>query len=301
MKKIIYIAVLLMLFRSVSAQQLPFLEGYNVNPFSLSSSYAGIHNSKILFMDYRSDWSGLNGGPSTMHMSYNTRFSDKVGLGGRFIWDKTDIFRQSLILGTYTYEVKISENHLINFGLSGGFFRNSIDLSKYYNNPDYVQDEVLMYGREKSKIKFATDLGVLYRYEQIEAGFLFSNIMLGTAKYRDTDLTYKPFRNYIVHGAYNYVIDDRWSVKTVMVFRDGKNVPGQFEISPSVIWEEKFWGNVLFRTGGIFGLGFGGEVYKGVLVNYSNNLSSGIAMNTFGSHQITIGIRVQEILGNRND
>lgn len=296
MKKILFTSVFLLITAFLNAQQFPFLEGHNMNPYSLSPSYAGLHNYKTLFMEYRSDWSGISGGPSTMQMSYNDRYSEKVGFGARFILDKTDIFRQSLILGTYTYEIKIAEEHIVNLGLSAGFFRNSIDLAKYYNNPDFVDDNVLMYGREKSKLKFASDFSALYRYNKVNAGILFSNIMIGTAKYRDTDLTYKPFRNYLVHASYEFIIDSKWSVTPLAIFRDGRNVPVQFELSPSVYWDERFWGNVLFRTGGIFGLGFGGEVYKGLLVNYSYNLSSGIALNTYGSHQISLGVRLSEFL-----
>lgn len=278
------------------AQQFPFLEGYNMNPFSLSPSYAGLHNQKTLFMEYRSDWSGISGGPSTMHMSYTDRYSEKIGFGARFILDKTDIFKQSLIIGTYTYEIQMREEHILNLGLSAGFYRNSIDLAKYYSDPDFVDDQVLMYGREKSKLKFVSDFSALYRYKNVNAGVLFSNIMIGTAKYRDTDLTYKPFRNYLVHASYDFEINSKWSVTPMAVYRDGKNVPAQFEISPSVSWDEKFWGNVLFRTGGIFGLGFGGEVYKGILLNYSYNLSSGIELNTYGSHQISLGLRLWDLI-----
>lgn len=296
MRKSIYIVMLFMMTRILSAQQFPFMEGYNVNPFTLSPAYAGIRNSKTLFVDYRSDWTGMEGGPSTIEMSYSDRFTDKVGLGGRFIYDKTDIFKQTLILGTYTYEVELAEEHVVYFGLSAGFFRNSLDLSKYYNDPDYVQDEVLMYGREKSKIKFATDVSALYRYQNIEAGVLFSNIMFGTAKYRDTDLSYKPFKNYLLHASYEYDIDERWSVKPILIFRGGQHVPAQFEIAPVISWDKRFWGTVVYRTGGIFGLGFGGEIYKGVLLNYSYNLSSDIALNTFGSHQISLGLRLGDLI-----
>lgn len=296
MKRLSYILILIILTGTAKGQQFPFLEGYNLNPFCLSPSYAGIHNQKTLFLDYRSDWSGIQSGPSTIQMSYNDKYSDKVGFGGRFIYDKTDIFRQSLILGTYTYEVVVAEGHLLNLGLSAGFFRNSIDMSKYYNNPDFVDDQVLMYGREKSKLKFASDFSALYRFRNVEAGILFSNIMIGTTKYRDSDFKYKPFRNYLIHGSYNLAIDERWELNPTVIFRDGKNVPAQFEICPSVIWDKKIWGNALFRTGGIFGLGFGGEVYKGLLLNYSYNLSSGIALNTFGSHQISLGVRLNEFL-----
>ncbi len=295
MKRTIYIMILLMITGVVSAQQFPFMEGYGINKFSLSPSYAGLYNSKTLFIDYRSDWAGVSGGPATYEMSYSDRFSDKVGLGGRFVYDKTDIFKQTLILGTYTYEVQIARDHILNFGLSAGFFRNSIDLSKYYSDEDYVDDAVLMDGSDKSKIKFATDISALYRYGDIEAGILFSNVMFGTAKYGDADLSYKPFKNYLIHASYDYEIDRSWTVKPTVIFRGGQHVPSQFEISPLVVWNEKFWGTVVLRTGGLYGISFGMEAYDGVLINYSYNLSSSVALNTFGSHQLSLGLRLFDL------
>lgn len=295
MKRFVIILIII-LPDVILAQQLPFMEGYNVNPFSLSPAYAGLYNRKTLFMDYRTDWTGIDGGPKTYRLSYSDKFKNRVGLGGRFIYDKADIFKQTLVIGTYTYEVKIKEEHTLNFALSAGIYRNSIDLSKYYNDPGYVQDKVLLYGLQKSRIKFATDISALYRYKQGEAGIFFSNLMFGTARYSNSDLTYKPFRNYLLHASWLFTLDDKWNIKPTLIFRGGQNIPVQFEISPSLTWNDKFWFTSLFRTGGILGLGLGGEIYNGVLLNYSydlnNELTTNIPVNTFGSHQLTLGIRL---------
>lgn len=290
MKKIIVILLFLMP-ALVFGQQFPFLEGYSVNPFSLSPAFAGIHNAKFLFIDYRSDWTGLDGGPRTYQLSYNDKIG-KVGFGGRFIYDKTDIFKQTLLLGTYTYEVNIAREHSINFALSMGFFRNSIDLAKYFNDPTYVLDQALIYGQQQSKIKFATDISALYRYKQAEAGVLFSNVMFGTVKYANSDMTYKPLKNFLLHASYLFKIDSKWDVDPIFILRGGQHVPMLFEISPTVTWNKRFWGNLLLRTGGIFGAGIGGEVYNGIVINYSYNFSTNVALNTFSSHQVTLGVRI---------
>jgi len=93
----------------------------------------------------------------------------------------------------------IFDKHYLNSGLSAGFFRNSIDLEKYFNDPDYVQDNVLIYGLQKSKIKFATDLSLLYRFDQIEGEILFLNVMFGSVKYNCPDIAYKPMKNFLLH------------------------------------------------------------------------------------------------------
>jgi type IX secretion system PorP/SprF family membrane protein len=318
MKRVLIIVIIL-IPTVVYGQQFPFMEGYSVNPFSLSPAYAGIHNNKTLFMDYRSDWTGLDGGPTTYQLSYNDKFAEKkklggafiydqsdiyknnVGLGVRFIYDKTDIFKQTLLLGTYTYEVRIAQRHLVNFGLSAGFFRNSIDLEKYYNDPRYVQDKVLISGLEKSKIKFATDISALYRYKQTEAGILFSNIIFGTVRYSNTDMTYKPLKSYLLHASYLFVIDNKWTVKPTLILRGGQNIPAQAEIAPTITWNDRFWGTALFRTGGIFGVGLGGEVYDGIILNYTYNLSTSVSLNTYNSHQLSLGVRIFKIMKNKKN
>jgi type IX secretion system PorP/SprF family membrane protein len=272
------------------------MEGYSDNPFSLSPAYAGIHNSKTLFIDYRTDWSGLEGAPTTYQLSYNDKFNDKVGIGARFIYDKTDIFKQTLILGTYTYEVKIAEKHLLNFGLSVGLYRNSVDLGKYYNDPKYVQDMVLLNGQEDSNIKFATDISGLYRYNNADAGILFSNVMFGTVRYRNTNMKYKPLKNYLLHTSYLFEFDNKWAVKPTMILRGGQNIPAQFEISSTITWNNRFWGTALFRSGGIFGLGLGGEVHDGIIFNYSYNIINNALLYSFGSHQLSLGIKLFSFL-----
>jgi type IX secretion system PorP/SprF family membrane protein len=292
MKKLIYISLILLSSSGLFGQQFPFMEGYNVNPFTMTPAYAGIRNTKTVFLDYRSDWSGIAGGPVTCQLSYNDRLAGKVGLGGRFIYDKTDIFKQTMLLGTYTYEVQVAEEHFINFGLSAGFYKNSIDMGKYYNDQNYVQDVVLISGLEKSKVKVATDISALYRFRNIEGGILFSNVMFGTAKYSNTDLTYKPLKNFLVHASYEYKISELWKVKPFVLFRGGQQFPSQLELASEVRYSEKLWGSLVFRTGGIWGLGFGAEIYDGILLNYSYNLSSNVALNTFGSHQLTLGVKL---------
>jgi len=295
MKKAIIIFILFVPFAAFG-QQFPFTDGYSVNPFNFSPAFAGLVRSKTLFMDYRSDWSGIDGGPKTYQLSYSRRFKNKVGLGARFIYDKADIFKQTLFIGTYTYEVKIKEEHILNFGLSAGLYRNVIDLSKYFNDPGYVEDVALIYGQQKSLLKFATDISFLYRFKHYEAGMVFSNIMFGTVKYHNSDMTYKPFSNYLFHTAYLFDLDDRWSIKPVVILRGGQNVPLQFEISQTLAWKNRFWLTTLFRTNGILGLGVGCEIYDGFLLNYSydlnNNLTAHVSINTYGSNELTLGIRL---------
>jgi type IX secretion system PorP/SprF family membrane protein len=297
MKKILYFVAVLLLPLGLSAQQYPFLDSYMVNPYQLSPAYAGLGGARTLFVDHKMDWVGIESSPRTSQLSYHDRIFDKVGVGGKMIFDRTDIFKSTLVMGTYTYQVDITESHLLNFGLSVGLYGNSINLGKYYSNPDYTDDPVLSYGLERSKVKFASDFSLLYRFSGIEAGILFSNIMFGDASYTDQDLTYKPMKNYQAHLAYTYDFDENWTARPFLLLRGGQNIPALVEFAGQVIYGKRFWGNLILRSSGVYGVGIGAEVLDSFQFNYSFNFSSNVALKTFSSHQFTLGINIYSVLG----
>jgi type IX secretion system PorP/SprF family membrane protein len=296
MKKIIFFIAALLLPLALNAQQYPFLESYMVNPFQLSPSYAGLGQAGTLFADDRMDWVGIEESPRTFQLSYHDRIFEKVGIGGRLIFDQTDIFKSTLFMCTYTYEVHIRENHLINMGLSVGLYGNSINLGKYYSDPDYALDPVLNLGVEKSKVKFASDFSLLYRFSDLEAGILFSNVMFGTAQYVDPELSYKPMKNYQLHAAYTFHIDDNWTAKPFLLLRGGQKIPTLVELAGQAIYGKMVWGTIILRTSGVYGVGLGAQVLNSFLFNYSFNFSSSVALNTFSSHQFTLGINIYNVL-----
>ena len=61
-----------------------------------------------------------------------------------------------------------------------------------------------------------------------------------------------------------------------MVLRGGQHIPSQLDLSAELKWKETFWATTLLRTSGIFGVGLGGEVYQGIILSYSYNLSNNI-------------------------
>ena len=279
----------------VSAQQFPFMEGYTVNPFSLSPAYAGYEKADYLFSDYRTDWSGINGGPSTLHLSYSTNLTEGMGIGGRFIYDKADIFKSTLILGSYSYQVEVFEKQYLRMAISAGSYRNSIDVAKYFSDPDYVSDQALTADMEKSKLKFASDLSALYLFGPVEAGVVFSNIMFGSAKYKNENLSYKPLKNYLIHASYKHDVNEMLSIKPVLIFMGGKNAPSSLQIAPQIKYDNKFWGTLSFRTGGVWGLGLGVEPIDGIMINYNYNLCSGVAMNIYGGHEFSLGVKLSAL------
>ena len=145
MKKLSFILLLFFCITAVYSQQSPISENYFMDKYSLAPSYAGNYNPKYLVLGYRSDWSGLSGGPKTLRISYNGAFSfmKNAGYGGKMIYDKAGIFNQLYILGSYSYNLALNQDHHIMFGLSMGVYKNRLNLLDFYNDPNYTIDPLL--------------------------------------------------------------------------------------------------------------------------------------------------------------
>jgi type IX secretion system PorP/SprF family membrane protein len=301
MRKLIIVIIGIFSGLILCAQQMPLSENYFLDKYSLSPSYAGNYNTRYLFMGYRSDWSGIDGGPKTLRLSYNDSFMRNAGYGGKFIYDKAGIFKQIIILGTYSYKVKIIENHFIMFGLSAGFYRNTLDIIDYYNDPKYNIDPALLSANVTSKLKFMSDVSAVYKYEGIEAGFLFSNINFGDSKYQEADVRYKPMANYQVHASYMYSISEKWDVTPLVILRGGKYIKSQFEFATSVVYQQTLWGSLLFRDPSIWGVGIGAKIGKGIKIGYNFNIASSVAGRFYNNHEVCIGINISELTKSKTE
>ena len=295
MKKLLITLIGIISGAILFAQQMPLSENYFLDKYSLAPSYAGNFNNRYLFMGYRSDWSGVDGGPKTFRLSYNDHLMQNAGYGGKFIYDKAGIFKQIIIMGSYSYNIKINDDQRIMFGISAGFYSNTLNLKDYYNDPTYNIDPALISANVTSKLKFMSDVSVVYSFKGIDAGFLFSNINFGESKYQDVDVHYKLLANYQIHASYCYIVSDKWDINPLVILRGGRYIKSQIEIASSVVYQKSIWGSLLFRDPGIWGIGVGGNIIKGLKLGYNFNFASTVASRFYNNHEIVLGINFSEI------
>ncbi len=296
MKKYIISAAALLYSVIISAQQMPISESYFLDKYSLSPSYAGHFNPGTLFMGFRSDWSGIKGGPKTVRIAYSDMISANAGYGGRVIYDKAGIFDQLYVLGTYSYSVRLTGDHRILLALSAGIYNNKINFSDYYNDPNYNLDPALTQQDVKSKLKFMSDFSALYVFKGLEAGIMFANINFGDAKYRDVDVTYKPLANYQVHAAYNYGINDRWTINPLAYLRGGRYIKSQLGIGTRIIYQDNLWAGISYRDPSIVGIGIGANITGGIRFSYNFNFATSVAMGIYNNHEFALGVDLGKLI-----
>ncbi len=298
MKKLYFISILLLTVKAVYSQQSPLSENYYMDKYSLAPSYAGNYNPKYLVMGYRSDWSGIDGGPKTLRISYNDvfPFMKNAGYGGKLVYDKSGIFNQLYILGSYSYNLKVNEDNHLMFGLSMGFYKNTINLLDFYNDPKYTIDPSLVSMDIRSRLKFMSDVSAIWKWKNAEAGLLFSNISFGNTSYKEVDLTYNPLYNFQFHGTYLYEINDRWDISPLLIVRGGKYIKSQAEFATQIMYMKKIRGSLMLRDPGILGFGIGANIGKGLKIAYNFNFATNVELGAFNNHEISIGVNVFEYI-----
>jgi len=301
MKSLLFTLISIVTTTVVLSQQAPLSESYFIDKYYLAPSYAGNFNPKFLFMGYRSDWTGVDGGPKTFRMSYNDifPFMKNAGYGGKIIYDKAGIFNHIYMMGSYSYNLQVAEGHQVLFGLSMGFYKNRLNLLDYYNDPTYTLDPSLINQDIKSKVKFMTDFSAIWMWQGVEAGITFANIAFGDISYKNIDLKYTPLANYQFHATYNYSINEDFDLLPLAIVRAGKDVKTQVEVAGQVVYLKRFWGSLVYRDPGTFGTGIGASIDKGLKIGYNFNFATNIQMGVYNNHEISIGFNIWEYLGTK--
>lgn len=294
-KFLIFIAGLLCA-TTVFGQQLPLSENYFIDTYSLSSAYAGYGSDKVVFASYRRDWTGLKEGPRTLRLTYNGNHNLNTGIGGKIILDKIGIFQSFFAIGTYSYKVKLTEESDLRFGLSAGVQQNSINFSEYYNDPGFAMDPSMISKDVKSKLKLVNDLAAVLTASRFQSGLLLSNLGISDYKYSEVDVKYTTFLTLQFHASYAIPVYTNWTATPLIIYRSGNKIENQLEVASRFMFREKFWGTAALRGKNIYCLGFGMDVGKGFLFNYTYNLSASNTVSAFQNHELSVGLRIGEML-----
>jgi len=119
------------------AQQLPQFTQYMFNTVSINPAYAGSRETLSIVGLHRTQWAGLEGGPTTQTLSIHSPLrNEKVGIGLSFINDELGYQNFSYLYGDFSYTIQTGANTKLAFGLKAGFTSYSLD-------PEFQASEAL--------------------------------------------------------------------------------------------------------------------------------------------------------------
>lgn len=120
------------------AQKEPQYTQYMYNIGSFNPAYVGTVETPDITGLYRVQWSGIPGAPRTMRFGVNLPFqNEKNGLGFNVVSDQLGPTTQTYIDVAYSFQVKLSEETKLSFGVDAGGSLLDVDYTKGdFENPN---------------------------------------------------------------------------------------------------------------------------------------------------------------------
>lgn len=111
-----------------------------VEPYFNNPAFVGYSGYTSITLNYRQQWSGIEGAPTTGTLLFQLPLSQSLSTGINFSNDEQGLLntmRANLALGYRIYfGQRASTNHMLGFGLSGGTTRTTIDVNSIENLSD---------------------------------------------------------------------------------------------------------------------------------------------------------------------
>ncbi len=296
MKKLIKFNIIaFMLFNCMIAvaQQLPQFTQYMYNTIAINPAYAGSRETLSLVGLHRSQWVGIDGGPTTQTVSVHSPLrNEKVGLGVSFINDKLGYENFAYIYADFSYTIQLGYETKLAFGLKGGFTHYFLD-QELLTDPSVVND---LYFNDVSN-RWSPNVGA--------GAFLHTNkwyVGLSAPRILNTDynkgrqgtLDYVSLErvSYYLTGGYVFDLSSNTKLKPAFLVKATNGAPISYDLTANFLFYEKFWLGAAYRfneSAGAFGAIADFQVSKQIRLGYAyEHPISDIRPYSDGTHEVLL-------------
>ncbi|QGY43691.1 type IX secretion system membrane protein PorP/SprF [Maribellus comscasis] len=251
-RKIITILIVILLTLKGFSQQDPILTQYMFNMQTINPAYAGMWE-KIGFSSLvRKQWAGIEKSPLTEIISFHSPLKNEfVGVGLNVMNDRFGKENRLSIFADYSYEISLTPQTRLRFGLKFGFMNYKNPLTQYQLYPDNEYDEAFA---EDVDLKFLPNFGFgAFLYDE-NYYINFSIPKLVENDFRTNINNYSTqaeVRTFYVGGGYVFRLRtlNNLIFKPTLLVRATWNNPLQFDIGANFMLMEKLWIGGMFRSG----------------------------------------------------
>jgi len=328
MKRILYAIVFFIAgVHFAYAQQKPQYTQYIFNNYLLNPALTGIENYTDVKAGYRSQWTGLEGAPTTGYLSINAPIGDRFvqgdatafpasgglnpssrlytqqyqaaephhGIGLTLVSDKTGPISQTTIDATYAYHLGLTDRLNLAVGVSAGVSHNVLDRAAlHFGGVD--DSDPIMATLNTNQWKPDLGFGVWAYASDYFFGVSVQQILPQNLYVTGSSSLNKTVPHYFfTAGTKLFLSDDVTLIPSVLV-KVIQPVPTTFDVNMKVSFQDKFWLGGSYRRSDSFAAMVGFNLSSFINVGYSYDFTTS-ALNTVsnGSHEIVIGI----LLNNR--
>lgn len=296
---------------------MPLYSQYVMNGYLLNPAITGHDGFTSFNLTARQQWLGISGAPASRSVSGQTRLLRKsyvikarsvsnrslkpstkgrVGLGGFIYDDRNGAVERTGLQASYAFHIFIKQTQF-SFGLSAGVFQFRIDpeeltFADAITGDGTTSDPVAL-GYQKVTYVPDANLGFYISdprfYGGISVNQLFqSYLRIGNRQFEE----YKMIRHYYLLGGYRFQVANNYIVEPNLLFKATERKAFQLDFGAKIIYNQDYWGGLLFRTNGTLILLAGVRVQK-LHIGYAfDYMFSSIQKHTYGSHEIVLALKL---------
>ena len=127
---------------SAIAQQNTIYSQYMFNMAAINPAYIGIHDALDITALHRTQWTGIEGHPTTQTLTANTPLHNELlAVGATLYRDAVGINRDLGMLGQFSYKIKLNEKWVASFGLQAGIINYKSDFGSLASDAESLDDQ----------------------------------------------------------------------------------------------------------------------------------------------------------------
>jgi type IX secretion system PorP/SprF family membrane protein len=271
----------------LSAQQTQISSLYNYNPILVNPAETGYENTTDIGLNFRKQWTGYSGAPSTGWIAGHTNLKEKMGIGGVVLYDEMAFVKNIDAKLYYAYHLKLAADFKLSFGLGLGIIQNSLDFSDI--KADDYTDEIIT-GGQVSGTMFDATFGTVINFKEFKLGVSLPQLLQGKVAIptSNVEANYNLKSHLNVVGSYEYEINNQITFLPTVMYRRSK-ASSQFDVFANFMFNKHVFLGLGARQGVGVIANFGIKLKEKIQLNYAYEFGkSGFASSTNGTHEIML-------------
>jgi type IX secretion system PorP/SprF family membrane protein len=288
--------VLLVLSEQLLAQQEAQYTQYMYNTMSINPAYVGSRAEASINLLYRSQWSGLDGAPTSQTLNIGVPTSERVSLGLSVLYDEVGngTNQEPTFGGVFAYSLLFGNNARLSLGLRAGGNILNIDYNNLRNLGLGVPNDLANIDKKFSP---NVGLGAFYSSGSFYAGLSVPDILetehFGNGS-DDGSFVSRDRMHYYLMTGYVFELNPRLIFKPATLLRATSGSSTTLDLSANFLFNEKFRLGASYRFGasisGLFGLEISEKLLIGLAYDKDTNGLGGVLGND-GSFEVFLRYR----------
>jgi len=330
MRKIVFVLLVISIYRPVSAQQKPHYTQYILNQYILNPALTGIENYTDIKVSHRHQWAGIQDAPVTTYLTLHTPIGKNDyrtsatsfavpgenprgkaywenytaaephhGIGLQVINDRTGPLNQFSAYATYAYHIGISPRTSLAAGFGAGFTDISLNTDKLQFQVPV--DPAVYNSGVINKIRPDFMAGLYLYSADYFIGLSAQQLIPQKITFSDNQVKKEDGRivpHLFATAGYRFLIDEDFNLIPSVLVKYINPLPPQVDINAKLQYRDLLWIGASFRTedgyAGMAGLNISNTLNVGYAYDYT---TSGLNGFSKGTHEIIVGF----LLGNKFD